>query len=83
MKTATKRRCLPRTKGLSVPLTFAEAPQTPALRLEVRCEVASPAQEAELRRLACLQRLAHLRGRLEAVRHLCQCLCEQAQEILC
>jgi hypothetical protein len=40
----------------------------PALRLEVRCEVASPAEEAELLRVASFQRYAVIRRRLAAAK---------------
>jgi len=73
----------PRTTTTTRDVPCCPERDTLTLRVEVRCEAVSAAREEELLRLACAQRLAHLRARLGAVGEACRAAVGAKPTALC
>lgn len=72
MKTTATCTHPPRSYTPAVSVPCVEAPGRASLELAVRYEPVVAAREEELRRRACIQRLAHLRDRAKAIQAICQ-----------
>jgi hypothetical protein len=73
----------PRIRTTTRDVPCHEADTAVSLRVEVRCEAVSAARDDELLRLACAQRLAHLRARLGAVGDICRSALGAKKTSLC
>ena len=83
MKTTTACEHPPRRSVTSLGVPCTDGPRVAALSVEVRHEAIAPDREDELRRLACLQRLAHLQKRVEDLHALRERVLRAASAKLC
>jgi len=72
MKTAPTNTHPPRCHAEGQFVARKPAPRAAQLAVEVRLEVGSITQEEQLRRRACLQRVAQLRRRFDEVKEWCE-----------